>query len=168
QAAPFQGDVDIVDQRRFIRHHIVKILGALKSADNSLVRSLKNLDNSTLAGCSLAAPALSRNPITNNPRDHSIPVHRRTLVFSGNVQIAKPVAGFIDDVTKSLRIYLKRPDNQISLFRQNVTILPNAGQLPSSLKIVQESTKTAPFLYRDAESLRKVGFVQWLISWRPK
>jgi len=50
-------------------------------------------------------------PISNDPRDHPIPVHRRALILGCNIQIASAVTRFVDDVTKPLWIHLKRTDD---------------------------------------------------------
>lgn len=71
-----------MNKRGLIGNDIVKILRPLKSADNRLVCPFQNLNDPTLATCSLPASALRRQAITDNPRNHPIPVHRGALVLS--------------------------------------------------------------------------------------
>src|SRR5262245_35644191 len=111
QTAGFQVDVDIVDKCGFVSNHIVEILGALKSHENRLIRLLQDFNYPPLATRSLPASALWGYPISNYPRDHPIPVHRSVLILGGNVQIAPTVTRFVDHVSKSLWIHLKRTDH---------------------------------------------------------
>jgi hypothetical protein len=113
----------------------------LKSADNRLIRPLQNFNDSPLATHSLPVSVLRGYAISNDPRDHPILVHRRALILGSNVQIPPAVPGFVDDITKPLWIHLKRTDDQVGFFGQNVTIFSDPGDLSSSFEIVQDLLK---------------------------
>src|ERR1700693_4716646 len=130
-------DVNIMNKSRFIRHNVIKILRTLKRPDDGLVRFNQNLDYSALSIGPTSTATLRRHTIPNNPRYYSIPMHRRTLVLCRDIKISKAVAGFVQKIAEPSRIDLQQAHHQVSLFRQDITILPDSSDLPAGLQIAQ-------------------------------
>src|SRR5260370_9580130 len=131
------GDVNIVNKSRFIRHNVIKILRTLKRPDDGLVRLNQNLDHSALSIRPASTAALRSHAIANNPRHYAIPMHRRTLVLFRDIKISKAIAGFVQQIAEPSRIDLQQAHHQIRLPRQDITSLPDSGDLPAGLQIAQ-------------------------------
>src|ERR1700676_5134023 len=162
-ASRLGGHINIVHQGRFIRDHVIEILRALESPNDSWVRSDEHLNHPPFPIRAISATAVRQDAIPDDPGHHAILMPRRALIFRRDIKVSQTVAGFIEQIPEPVRIDLDHAHHQIGFTRQDVAIFANSGDLPDGLQIGERASKLGAFADGYLKSFAEFSLVKWLI-----
>ena len=142
-------------EARVIRHDVVKIPRALERADNRIVSSFQNPNHAPFA-TSFDAPIRFISRYAGN---HTVAMHGCSDVFRRDENVRLPrhfrreksVAGLVN---RQLASY------QVSLGRQNISVLPDASDLARAFELAQALAQRDPHGARHAQLARDVELVE--------
>src|SRR5947199_4218700 len=147
--------INVVHEARVIGHDVVKIPRALESADNRIVSSFQNSNHAPFAP-SFDAP---KRFIPRYARHHTVAMHGCSNIFRCNENVRLPrhfgreksVAGLMN---RQFAGY------QVSLSRQNISVLPDASDLARAFELAQALAQRDPPGARHAQLARDVELVE--------
>src|SRR5713101_3211144 len=133
-------NVNIVDESRVVRHHVIKITRMLERSDDGVARTLENANHAPfasrlkcLSGSDFGA---ARRHISTDPRDHAIAGHRGPGIFCRNENVR--LSRFFRDKKTVARLMDRQlSGDEVGLGRKDVTIFSNANDLAPVLQLAQ-------------------------------